>query len=119
MTQRYRRLAERLGINTTLHKLRHYSATDERAKSDPRAPFEDIAAKIRREILDGKLTLGSLAPTQKAIARDHQVSLGTANRAVELLTAWGLVDTSRGRAVILKPSADEARPRHYDVESDI
>lgn len=28
LTQRYDRLAERLGIDTTLHKLRHYSATE-------------------------------------------------------------------------------------------
>ncbi len=28
VTQRYERLAERLGIKTTLHKLRHYSATE-------------------------------------------------------------------------------------------
>jgi integrase len=28
VSQRYSRLAERLGINTTLHKLRHYSATE-------------------------------------------------------------------------------------------
>ena len=28
MTQRYERLADRLGIKTTLHKLRHYSATE-------------------------------------------------------------------------------------------
>ncbi len=28
LTQRYNRLAERLGINTNLHKLRHYSATE-------------------------------------------------------------------------------------------
>ncbi|MEQ3542387.1 tyrosine-type recombinase/integrase [Pseudonocardia tropica] len=28
VTQRYERLAERLGINTTIHKLRHYSATE-------------------------------------------------------------------------------------------
>lgn len=28
LTQRYERLAERLGIETTLHKLRHYSATE-------------------------------------------------------------------------------------------
>jgi len=27
-TQRYERMADRLGIRTTLHKLRHYSATE-------------------------------------------------------------------------------------------
>ncbi|MBA0125547.1 tyrosine-type recombinase/integrase [Haloechinothrix sp. YIM 98757] len=167
VTQRYRRLAERIGIATTFHKLRHYSATEliaagvdartvggrlghsgggsttlrtysawvaesdqraastlagrmparpsasvnpvERAKINPRAPYEKIAVAIRRHILDGTLQPGDPAPTQKEIAEKHHTSLGTANRVVELLKAWKLVDTSRGRrAVVLEQSDDTA-----------
>lgn len=35
LTQRYDRLAERLGIDTTFHKLRHYSATELIAAGEP------------------------------------------------------------------------------------
>lgn len=165
MTQRYRRLAERLDINSSLHKLRHYSATElisagvdprtvsgrlghsgggattlrvysawvtesdqraakslsgrmptrpdkpgdrsERAKVDPRWPYETIAHEIRSKILNGTLAPGSQAPTQLELAREHHVSVGTANRAIELLKTWGVIEASRGRrSVILdQPSA--------------
>ncbi|MQA08824.1 MAG: tyrosine-type recombinase/integrase [Pseudonocardiaceae bacterium] len=176
MTQRYGRLADRLGINTTLHKLRHYSATElisagvdvrtvggrlghggggsttlkvysawvaesdqrasttlsarmparpdapfdraEFAKTEPQAPYEKIAAKIRQQVLDGTLAPGSPAPTQKSIAETHHVSAGTANRVVELLKTWQLIDTSRGRrAVVLQPPENEAKQAASIAES--
>jgi integrase len=161
LTQRYNRLAERLGIDTNLHKLRHYSATElvaagvdvrtvagrlghsgggtttlrtyaawmseadqraasgiatrmpsrpaplgggERAKHDPRSPYERIAAELRRSVLSGTLAVGDFAPTEKQLAVQHQVAIGTAHRAMELLKAWGFVMSSRGRrAVIVRP----------------
>lgn len=160
VTQRYARLADQLGIATTFHKLRHFSATEliaagvdprtvggrlghgsggattlrvysawvaesdqrasktlssrmparpkaavdraERAKEDPRAPYEKIAADIRRRIVDGDLTPGTLLPSEKVLAETHSVSPATAHRAVELLKAWRLVEVSRGkRAAVL------------------
>lgn len=161
VTQRYNRLVERLGIDTSLHKLRHYSATElvaagvdvrtvagrlghsgggtttlrtyaawvseadqraasgiatrmpsrptqldagERAKHDPRSPYEKIAAELRRSIVSGALTEGDFAPTEKQLAAEHRVSIGTAHRAMELLKAWGFITSSRGRrAVIVRP----------------
>ncbi|OLZ44839.1 tyrosine-type recombinase/integrase [Amycolatopsis keratiniphila] len=155
LTQRYNRLADRLGINTTIRRVRHYSATEliiagvdirtvagrlghsgggtttlkvyaawvseadqraskilmehvplrpsaphnpiERAKTDPQAPYEVIAAEIRRQIISGALCDGSPAPTVKSISAKHNASTGTAHRALGLLRTWGLVsDTSRG-----------------------
>jgi integrase/DNA-binding transcriptional regulator YhcF (GntR family) len=162
VTQRYGRLSARLGIDTSLHALRHYSATEliaagvdirtvagrlghggggattlrvysawisesdqraagqlaarmpmrpaprpspvERAKTDPQSPYEQIAAEIRQQILDGSIAVGDPAPTLKQIATDHNVAAGTAHRALDLLKKWGLVDASRGRrAVVLAP----------------
>lgn len=150
VTQRYGRLADRLKIATTFHKLRHFSATEliaagvdprtvsgrlghagggsttlrvytawvsesdqraatslstrmparpsldrmERAKTYPEAPYEKIAAKIRRQILSGDLKPGTPAPTQQKICETHHVSAGTANRVSELLKAWGLIECS-------------------------
>jgi DNA-binding transcriptional regulator YhcF (GntR family) len=162
VTQRYNRLVERLGIDTSLHKLRHYSATElvaagvdvrtvagrlghsgggtttlrtyaawvseadqraasgiatrmpsrptqldavERAKDDPRSPYQKIAAEIRRSILSGSLAEGDFAPTEKQLAAQHQVAIGTAHRAMELLKTWGFIRSSRGRrAVIVRPA---------------
>ncbi|WP_169739705.1 tyrosine-type recombinase/integrase [Amycolatopsis taiwanensis] len=167
VTQRYGRLAARLGIATTIHKLRHFSATEliaagvdprtvggrlghagggsttlrvysawvaesdqraanmlatrmpsrpvavdriERAKTQPEAPYEKIAAGIRKQILDGALAPRSPASTQKEIRETHDVSAGTANRVVELLKEWKLVEASRGRrAVVLRPPAEEVQ----------
>ncbi|MCR3721912.1 MULTISPECIES: GntR family transcriptional regulator [Prauserella salsuginis group] len=55
----------------------------ERAKDYPEAPYEQIAAKIRRSVLDGRLRPGDPAPTQKQIQREHHVSAGTANRSCD------------------------------------
>jgi len=161
LTQRYNRLADRLGIDTNLHKLRHYSATElvaagvdvrtvagrlghsgggtttlrtyaawvseadqraasgiatrmpsrpaslgaiERAKDDPRSPYEKIAAELRSKIVSGISAEGDYAPTEKQLAAEHHVSIGTAHRAMELLKAWGFITSSRGRrAVIVRP----------------
>lgn len=162
ITQRYGRLAKRLGISTTFHKLRHFSATElitagvdprtvggrlghgsggattlrvysawvsesdqraaesftsrmplrpeppvsraERAKTNPSAPYERAAAKIRSQVLSGELRPGDFVPPQKKIMADHKLSAGTANRAVELLRTWKVIEVSRGkRAVILQP----------------
>ena len=160
-TQRYNRLAERLAIDTNLHKLRHYSATElvaagvdvrtvagrlghsgggtttlrtyaawvseadqraaggiatrmpsrpapleasERAQRDPRSPYERIAVELRRSILSGVLPDGDFAPTEKQLAAQHQVAIGTAHRAMELLKTWGFITSSRGRrAIIVRP----------------
>jgi integrase len=184
-TQRYGRLASTLGISTTFHKLRHYSATElitagvdprtvggrlghsgggsttlrvysawvaesdqraaeslavrmpdrpagptdraERAKIDPQVPYEKIAAEIRHQILDGVLLPGSPAPTQQEIRATHDVSAGTANRVMDLLKTWNLVEASRGRrAIVLQPPKvssravpAEASPRPTEELSDL
>ncbi|MGH3538334.1 MAG: tyrosine-type recombinase/integrase [Pseudonocardiaceae bacterium] len=160
-TQRYNRLAERLAIDTNLHKLRHYSATElvaagvdvrtvagrlghsgggtttlrtyaawvseadqraaggiatrmpsrpvpegaiERAKHDPQSPYERIAAELRQSILSGDLADGDFAPTEKQLAAERHVAIGTAHRAMELLKSWGFITSSRGRrAIIVRP----------------
>jgi integrase len=166
LTQRYNRLAERLGIDTNLHKLRHYSATEliaagvdvrtvagrlghsgggtttlrtyaawmseadqraasgiatrmpsrpasleavERTQLDPRSPYEKIAAELRRRILLGELAEGDVAPTEKQLAVDHQVAIGTAHRAMELLKNWGFITSSRGcRAIVVRPPGEQS-----------
>lgn len=148
LTQKYRRLAIRVGLRSTrLHALRHYSATelltagvdlrtvagrlghgsggattlrfyaawvaeaDHRAadaignlmprpnstRHSTRNPYETLAAELRRAIESGELAPGSPLSTCDELAAQHNVSVGTVNRAVTLLREAGLVATARGR----------------------
>jgi DNA-binding transcriptional regulator YhcF (GntR family) len=146
VTQRYKRMVTKLGIDSHLHTLRHYSATeliaggvdvrtvagrlghadatttlkvyaawlseaDQRASQSlfarlperpavvpatPRHPHERIAAEIRTEIIAGTYPPASALPTVKEIAAAHDVSVGTAHRAIENLSSWGFVAVRRG-----------------------
>ena len=169
VTQRYGRMAARLGIDTHLHNLRHYSATeliaagvdvrtvagrlghggggtttlrvyaawvaeadqraaqglaarlpampapelddDERAKTDPRSPYERVAAVLRSRIVSGELPVGALLPSGKQLGAEFGVATATAQRAVALLQSWGLVRVSRGRRPIVLAAPDEATDR--------
>lgn len=162
VTQRYKRMVGRLGIDTTLHKLRHYSATElissgvdvrtvagrlghgsggmttlrvysawvseadqrasaalgervparprpaspaERAKANPRSPYEKLAAAIWHQVERGELLGGDELPSMKELAADHQVSVGTVQRAIRLLKEWGTVEVARGRRTVIRGSA--------------
>lgn len=146
VTQRYDRMVTRLGVETTIHKLRHYSATeliaggvdprtvagrlghggggtttlkaysawvseaDQRAakglgagmperpaeldevdqmKSEPRYPYQVVAAAVARQVADGTLLPGSPALPAAELATRHGVSLATVKRSLVLLTEWG------------------------------
>jgi integrase len=69
----------------------------ERAKADPKSPYEVLAAKVRREIFAGSIERGGQLPTVKQLAESNGVSLGTVHRAFSLLAQWGLIEVSRGR----------------------
>ncbi|MFG3418704.1 tyrosine-type recombinase/integrase [Micromonospora sp. NPDC048063] len=150
ITQRYGRLATRLGIDSHIHALRHYSApelinagvdvrtvagrlghggggtttlsvyaawlseSDQQAagtlaaRMPPRpavptqrpvenSPYRVIAAELREQIEAGALRPGDQLPTVAELAGAHGVSVGTAHRAVGLLTSEGLVNVARGR----------------------
>ncbi|WP_245585709.1 tyrosine-type recombinase/integrase [Pseudonocardia asaccharolytica] len=156
VSQRYGKLAKRLGIQTSIHKPRHYSATeliaagvdvrtvagrlghggggtttlrvyaawvsesDQRAAAglfsrmparpangaraeqtitEPRHPYEAVAAALRREMEAGSVTVGEQLPAIKNLAEAHGVSAATAQRAVSLLQTWGYVEVLPGRGV--------------------
>lgn len=170
VTQRYSRMANRIGIDTHLHNLRHYSATEliaagvdvrtvagrlghggggtttlrvyaawvaeadqraahglaerlpprpdpvvdetERAKTDPRSPYERLAVALRARITDACIPVGERLPTGKQLAEEFGVATATAQRAVALLQAWGLVEVSRGRRAVVRSreTSDAVQP---------
>jgi DNA-binding transcriptional MocR family regulator len=59
-------------------------------------------------------------PSNDAIAREHSVSVGTAHRAVSLLTRAGLIEVSRGRRakVIATPPPDPIQAVETAAPSD-
>jgi DNA-binding transcriptional regulator YhcF (GntR family) len=91
----------------------------ERAQHDPRSPYEKIAIELRHSILSGALADGDLAPTEKQLATEHQVAIGTAHRAMELLKTWGFITSSRGRrAIVVRPSSGPLPAATVESPSD-
>jgi integrase len=65
-------------------------------RRQPRNPYEKIATELRDAIEAGALPPGALLPTCNELAKRHNVSVGTANRAIRVLKEAGLVVASRG-----------------------
>jgi integrase len=93
----------------------------ERAQHDPQSPYEKIAAELRCRILSGHLVEGDFAPTEKQLAAEHQVAIGTAHRAMELLKTWGFITSSRSRrAIVVRPPEPLATPSaEHPGDSDV
>lgn len=77
---------------------------------DPRSglPFyRQIAEKLRADILDGSLAVGSNLPAEADLARQFGVASGTVKQALRLLADDGLISGARGRHwQVLRVQAD-------------
>lgn len=74
---------------------------------------EQIASELRSEISAGKRKPGEKMPSVREIADRFSVSAGTASKALQLLSKWGVVhpDSTRGYFVSSQPeSAAESAP---------
>jgi GntR family transcriptional regulator len=63
--------------------------------------FAQIAAGVRREVLEGRLSTGDRLPAAKEVARSLDVNLHTVLRAYQALRDEGLVDLRRGRGAVV------------------
>jgi GntR family transcriptional regulator len=68
-------------------------------RSDPTLVFEQVAAEIRRAILDGEARPGERLPPAKDLAAELAVNTNTVLRALRLLRDEGLLEFRRGRGV--------------------
>ncbi|MEU2703110.1 winged helix-turn-helix domain-containing protein [Micromonospora aurantiaca (nom. illeg.)] len=66
-------------------------------RATPSSPYQSVAANLRQQITTGQLRPGDQLPAVPKLAAAHGISVGTAHRAVALLTAEGLVSVVRGR----------------------
>jgi integrase len=69
-----------------------------------RGAYEVIADSLRNDIASGRLKKGDQLPTVVDLANSHGVAVGTAHRALALLSAEGLIDVARGRRATVKPA---------------
>ncbi len=71
---------------------------------DPASPlpiFAQIAAGVRREVIQGRLGPGDRLPPAKDVARSLDVNLHTVLRAYQELRDEGVVDLRRGRGAVV------------------
>jgi GntR family transcriptional regulator len=68
-------------------------------RSDPTLVFEQVAAEIRRAIVDGEAKPGERLPPAKDLAAELGVNTNTVLRALRLLREEGLLEFRRGRGV--------------------
>ncbi|TCM38639.1 GntR family transcriptional regulator [Kribbella sp. VKM Ac-2568] len=77
------------------------------------APYQQIAAEIRRSIESGKLRPGERAPSTRALVRDHGIAMATATKVLATLQQEGLVHSRPGVGTVVgpppRPSATQQR----------
>ena len=77
------------------------------------APYQQIAAEIRRSIESGKLRAGERAPSTRALVRDHGIAMATATKVLAALQQEGLVHSRPGVGTVVgpppRPSATQQR----------
>lgn len=67
----------------------------------PRYRWEEVAAAIEQQILDGTLPVGARLPGERDLATEHGVAVVTARRAVAELRDQGILATLRGRGTFV------------------
>ncbi|HET9655348.1 MAG TPA: winged helix-turn-helix domain-containing protein, partial [Kineosporiaceae bacterium] len=74
--------------------------------------YQQIAEDLRARITSGELPPGSRLPSESQMIDHYGVSRITVRHAVAALRAAGLVDTSHGRATLVRaaPGTDQAAP---------
>src|SRR5262249_45742001 len=69
---------------------------------DARSPYRQVADALRAEIESGVLGPGDAIPSNASIMDRFKVASSTAQRAVRMLTAEGLVESVPGRGVFVR-----------------
>src|SRR5690606_4272733 len=80
------------------------------SQDDPRPPYVQVADDLRRAIEQGEYQVGQRLPAGRKLAKQYQVGLNTAQRAVELLKSDGLVVSYPARGVFVRSRERGAKP---------
>ncbi|WP_344839522.1 GntR family transcriptional regulator [Kribbella ginsengisoli] len=68
------------------------------------APYQQIAAELRRQITAGELQPGDRIPSTRALVRTHGVAMATATKALTALQQEGLVHSLPGVGTVVGPA---------------
>ena len=68
--------------------------------------YQQLAGLLRRQIESGEIPAGAMLPSLRQLTEEHDVSRVTAERAVDVLRAEGLVRGLVGRGVVVLPEAE-------------
>jgi AcrR family transcriptional regulator len=82
------------------------------------APYQVIAAELRRRIETGELKPGDRVPSTRALVRDFGVAMATATKALQVLQAERLVHPSPGVGTVVGPPPRAVR-RTPQPEGDL
>jgi len=88
-------------------------STDHRAsfnavdRSDPTLLHDQVAAEIRRAIINGEAQPGERIPQARDLAKVLGVNTNTVLRALRLLRDEGLLEMGRGRAITVTGTPDQ------------
>jgi AcrR family transcriptional regulator len=83
------------------------------------APYQVIAAELRRRIEAGELRPGDRAPSTRALVRDFGVAMATATKALQVLQAERLVHPSPGVGTVVGPAPRARRTAAADGVPDL
>src|SRR5215207_7272651 len=73
--------------------------------SDPSRPrYQQIADRLREQILAGALPSGQRLPTEGELAREHAASRITVRAALQVLKQEGLIVTRQGLGSFVRPT---------------
>ncbi|OLZ43415.1 GntR family transcriptional regulator [Amycolatopsis keratiniphila] len=75
--------------------------------ADARAPYLQVADRLRAKLRDETYRRGDKLPPHQAIADEYGVSVGTVKRAYTLLQDEELIVTRQGQGTFVRASGDE------------
>jgi GntR family transcriptional regulator len=69
----------------------------------PVPPYRQLAALLREQITSGQIQPGQTIPSKRTLRELHDIGANTIDKAISLLKAEGLVETSLGLGIFVRP----------------
>jgi DNA-binding FadR family transcriptional regulator len=75
-----------------------------------RVPYREIAAKVREQIVSGRIVPGDRVTPLRELAVTYGVAQGTAAAAMEVLRSEGLIETVQGKGSVVIAAEPSSSP---------